>query len=187
MRQGPPPAATGDRSVPPFDYDTGPRRCQWWRVGGRYGGVSGRASGASGYLFPTRRLAPRASCEEMGSRRTLGLFAIILGTAATSATAAAPRSGLYGVVTRGPITPVCRVGVPCDAPAGKVTLTFSRAGLAKTTQTDQLGGYRIALAPGTYAVRTSSKPFGQTPRPANVHVRAGHVDKIDFAIDTGIR
>ena len=87
---------------------------------------------------------------------------------------------------RGPITPVCRVGVPCSGPAAEVTLTFSRAGVLRTTTTDEHGRYRIELPPGTYTVRTSSKPFGQTPRPATIRVRAGHSQHIDLTIATGI-
>ena len=104
-----------------------------------------------------------------------------------SAAGAVPRSGLYGTVMRGPITPVCLVGVPCEAPAAKVILTFSRASFVRETQTDEQGTYQIELPPGIYSVRTNSKPFGQTPRPARVHVRASHLDKIVFTIDTGIR
>jgi hypothetical protein len=106
---------------------------------------------------------------------------------AAGASAATPRSGLHGTLMRGPITPVCMMGVPCDAPAAGVTLTFSRAGAVRETRTDQRGTYRIALPPGIYAVTTSSKPFGHTPRPARVHVRAGYSDRIVFMIDTGIR
>jgi hypothetical protein len=119
--------------------------------------------------------------------RALTVIAIALGPLAADASASLPQSGLHGVVTRGPITPVCRVGVPCDGPAPNVTLTFTRAGVAKAVRTDQRGAYRIKLGAGIYTVRTSSKPFGQIPRPANVHVRAHHWDTIDFAIDTGIR
>ena len=122
----------------------------------------------------------------MRPKRALALMAVSLAAAA-SASAAPWRSGLFGIVMRGPITPVCRVGVPCDAPARNVILTFSRPGLVRETRTDEQGAYRIGLPPGIYSVRTNSKPFGQTPRPARVHVRAGHVDKIVFTIDTGIR
>jgi Carboxypeptidase regulatory-like domain len=122
----------------------------------------------------------------MGPRRTIVVMAVGLALAA-SATAAPSRSGLHGTVLRGPITPVCRVDVPCDAPAAGLTLTFSAVGVVRETKTDKQGAYRIALPPGIYAVRTSSKPFGQTPRPARVHVRAGHSDRIVFRIDTGIR
>lgn len=116
----------------------------------------------------------------------LALIAVNLAAVA-GASATSPPSGLYGTVRRGPITPVCRSGVPCDAPAPNTILTFSRAGLARKTQTDQQGAYRIGLPPGVYLVRTNSKPFGQTPHPTHVRVRAGHRDKIVFTIDTGIR
>ncbi len=114
---------------------------------------------------------------------------IVLAVAAGAARrpAGSSASGLYGIVMRGPITPVCREGVPCDAPASDVTLTFSRSGRAWSARTDQRGAYRIRLAPGIYAVRTSAKPFGQTPRPARVRVRAGPHGRLVFTIDTGIR
>jgi hypothetical protein len=123
----------------------------------------------------------------MNSTRACALVAATLAGVATAASAAVPRSNLYGIVRRGPIMPVCRVGVSCDAPAARVMLTFARAGVVETTRTDEHGKYRIKLSAGIYAVHTSSKPFGQVPRPAKVHVRAGHSDQIDFAIDTGIR
>ena len=94
---------------------------------------------------------------------------------------------LHGTVTRGPITPVCQVDVPCDGPAGHVTLLFSRAGTTTKTSTDANGLYRTRLRAGFYSVRTNQKPFGTTPRPANVHVVAGRDGRINFFIDTGIR
>ena len=62
--------------------------------------------------------------------RALALIAVSLA-AVVDASAALPRSGLYGSVRRGPLTPVCRVGVACDAPARNVILTFSRTGLVR--------------------------------------------------------
>jgi hypothetical protein len=94
---------------------------------------------------------------------------------------------LHGTVTRGPITPVCRVGVPCDAPAGHVTLMFTRAGVTAKTSTDANGRYRIKLKAGYYSVRTNQKQFGTTPKPANVRVMAGRDRAVPFFIDTGIR
>jgi hypothetical protein len=94
-------------------------------------------------------------------------------------------SGLRGVVHRGPVTPVCLAGVPCDRPAGHVRLTFSRNGVAKAALTDAAGRYRIVLAPGSYAVRISPAPFRFTPRTATV--TRGRMAVRDFWIDTGIR
>jgi hypothetical protein len=107
---------------------------------------------------------------------------------AASPAATAPTSGLYGVVRKGPIAPVCRQGVACDAPA-EVTLVFSRLGRdVGRTRSTASGRYRIALPPGFYAVRTLER-IGITPniRPRNVHVRVAHFDRLDFSIDTGIR
>jgi hypothetical protein len=94
---------------------------------------------------------------------------------------------LHGTVTRGPITPVCQVGVPCNAPAGHVTLLFTRAGTTTKTSTDANGHYRIKLRSGYYSVRTNQKPFGTMPKPANVRVIAGRDRTVHFFIDTGIR
>ena len=63
----------------------------------------------------------------VGSRK-LPLVAVIvaLGAVAGGAEAGA-RSGLWGVVTRSPISPICVAEQPCDAPAPGVTLVFTHA------------------------------------------------------------
>ena len=110
--------------------------------------------------------------------------ALALGPAASPATL---RSGLYGVVRKGPIMPVCRTDVPCDAPA-QVTLVFTRAGnVVARAKSDAEGRYRVAILAGYYAVRTQPRIGFGAMRPTNVHVRAGHFDRLNFSIDTGIR
>jgi Carboxypeptidase regulatory-like domain len=94
---------------------------------------------------------------------------------------------LHGQVMRGPITPVCRVGQPCDAPAKNVRLLFTRAGRTTSTLTDSTGRYRVRLAAGTYTVRTDQAPFGRVPQPQVVTVKASTLRRVDFHIDTGIR
>ncbi len=92
-------------------------------------------------------------------------------------------SGLYGKVTRGPLTPVCTIDQPCYGPAAGVTLSFVRSSTVTgrvTTAKD--GTYRIRLAPGTYAVLG---PKRMTPTTARVY--AGRVVRQNFSIDTGIR
>jgi hypothetical protein len=117
----------------------------------------------------------------------LELQAAALGGTAAGAPA---RSGLTGIVMRGPITPVCRVDVPCDAPAAAFVLVFARAGTVRPLRatTDARGRYRVALPAGTYTVSGAVPAgVGRGISPARVHVRAGHVDRIDFSVDTGIR
>jgi hypothetical protein len=94
---------------------------------------------------------------------------------------------LHGTVTRGPITPVCRLGTPCSAPAKNVALSFMRNGTTRSTTTDDRGRYSIHLPAGVYAVKTNQRPFGTVPQPRTVRVRASQSTRVDFAIDTGIR
>ena len=94
---------------------------------------------------------------------------------------------LNGTVTRGPITPVCQVGTPCDGPAAHVTLFFTRAGKRTSTTTDAQGHYRLKLRAGLYTVRTNLKVFGTMPKPDTARVVAGRDRRVNFFIDTGIR
>jgi len=97
-------------------------------------------------------------------------------------------SGLQGTVTKGPTTPVCRQDEPCTAPA-RVTLLFQRPGRAAVkVGTTALGTYRAILPAGYYTVKIAGRTgLIPTIHPRRVHVRVGHVDRLDFDIDTGIR
>ena len=96
-------------------------------------------------------------------------------------------SGVQGLVTKGPTTPVCRQGEPCTAPV-QVTLLFHRAGHTYRTRSRPDGRYRILLSPGYYTVTTLERvDIGRNITPRSIHVRRGHVDRLDFSIDTGIR
>jgi hypothetical protein len=93
---------------------------------------------------------------------------------------------LHGMVTRGPLTPVCRVGVPCNGPAAHEALVFSGVGKVWATSTDARGGYRIVLAPGVYSVRTSIK-YGRAYKPLKVRVISSRDRRVNLFLDTGIR
>lgn len=94
---------------------------------------------------------------------------------------------LHGTVLRGPISPVCRIGTPCTAPAKNVTLYFTRDGRTLTAKTDARGRYRLRLTAGVYAVKTDQRRFGVRPQPRSVTVRGGLDRRVNFTIDTGIR
>jgi hypothetical protein len=88
---------------------------------------------------------------------------------------------------KGPVTPVCREGVPCDVPAAHVTLFFGRGGrIVARVQTTAKGTYRLALRPGRYSVSTARR-IGFSLRPAAILVPRGRFRHVDFSIDTGIR
>jgi hypothetical protein len=108
---------------------------------------------------------------------------------AAGANATARPSGLYGVVTRGPITPVCVAELPCSAPAPNVTLLFSRNDhVVGRVVTDAFGRYRLRLPSGLYIVRRPAAALiDRRLDPSRVRVYRGKFGRIDFSIDTGIR
>lgn len=122
-------------------------------------------------------------------KNTLGLAVLatlVLGCG--SAGGGTATSGLKGRVMRGPTTPVCRVGVPCEEPARGVKLVFSRSGkVVGRTTTNQKGYYRIPLKRGTYSVRTNRPASEKVPQPSRVTVPSDRFKRVVFHIDTGIR
>jgi hypothetical protein len=96
---------------------------------------------------------------------------------------------LHGVVTRGPITPVCQVGIPCSAPAVGAVLLFSQRGqIVAHVRTRSGGRYSVRLAAGAYTVGLSPAPrIGFGLRPSLVRIRPRRNARLDFSVDTGIR
>jgi len=121
-------------------------------------------------------------------RAFVALAAAVVASSAGAATGTTS-SGLRGLVTRGPIVPVCVAGQPCSEPAKNVTLVFSRNGrVVRRTRTNDQGRYRVALAPGLYAVRLTPKPsIGRGLEPVRARVVRARFRRLDFSIDTGIR
>jgi hypothetical protein len=105
------------------------------------------------------------------------------------AQASVVKSGLHGVVERGPIAPVCVAEQPCTEPARNVTLLFSRnSRVVGRAVTDTAGRYRVRLPAGVYAVRRpGSMGIGRGIEPNRARVYAGRFSRVDFSIDTGIR
>jgi hypothetical protein len=131
-----------------------------------------------------RNAGPVLSCEQM---RVFAALAAVVAVSSAGATTSS--SGLRGLVTRGPIAPVCTAEQPCDAPAKNVTLVFLRNGkVARRVRTNEQGRYRLALAPGLYAVRLKTRQtIGRGLEPARARVVANRFRRVDFSIDTGIR
>ena len=97
-------------------------------------------------------------------------------------------TGLVGTVTRGPITPVCRVGVPCDAPfAASFTVTRQTLVVAHF-QSDSAGHYEVLLAPGAYTVTPDSgSPVFPKGQAKVATVGPVGLTRLDLQFDTGIR
>ena len=122
-------------------------------------------------------------------KKALGLAVLAtLALGCGSAGGGTATAGLKGRVMRGPTTPVCRVGVPCEEPAQGVKLIFVRSGkIVGRATTNQNGYYRIGLKRGTYSVRTNRPASEKVPQPSRVSVPSARFKRVDFHIDTGIR
>ena len=121
--------------------------------------------------------------------RVLVLLSSLALLVSASAQATLRRGGLEGLVTRGPIVPVCSIELPCDAPAPHVTLLFSRNDqIVGRTVTDGDGHYALRLPAGMYSVRRpTASSMDRKLEPNQVRVVAGRLRHVDFSIDTGIR
>ena len=114
--------------------------------------------------------------------------------ACTVATARAPDSGITGRVVAAPTCPVEQVPpVPqCAARPLAASLRVRRVGSARaiTVRAASDGRFRLALAPGSYAVQALPRPGSPFPRPPasfTVRVRPGRFTSVTVTYDTGIR
>ena len=111
----------------------------------------------------------------------LAACAVLIGSG--TAAARTHSAVLQGTVLAAPAVPVCMPRVPCLRPAAGVVLAFVRHGLVRARVTTTAnGGYRVALAPGRYVVR-SARPV----TPATVTLSSAQVKRVTFYLDTGIR
>jgi hypothetical protein len=100
-------------------------------------------------------------------------------------------SGVEGVVTLGPTTPVCRVGQSCSRPVMATVAVRDPAGqqvLLFVSGSD--GRFHVALPPGTYTLAPLPlQPGSLYPRavPVTIVVTAGGYTQADVTYDTGIR
>jgi hypothetical protein len=121
--------------------------------------------------------------------KKVGLVVMVALFLAAGAEAVAVPSGVHGIVTRGPIAPMCAAEQPCTQPAKNTTLLFSRSGhVVARAKTDDRGRYHLRLPPGTYGVGLTRTPkVGRGIEPDHVRIRTGRYVRLDFSIDTGIR
>lgn len=127
----------------------------------------------------------------MKAMRIVSLFALALSCLATgcAAPAAPSDTALVGTVVRGPIQPVCRVDVPCDAPFS-ASFTVQRGDrVVATFRSDSEGHFDVLLTPGMYAIVPSPDAPIISPAAQRKDVAVGSSGKTTVLLhfDTGIR
>lgn len=121
-------------------------------------------------------------------RRSAVLFVLLPLLTLAPTAGSTSTSGVRGKVTLSPASPVCIEDEPCSKPARGVLLVFRRDGrVAARVLTTQEATYRVALAPGRYAVSAPAFRRGSGVTPPRVRVLRGTFVRVDLDIDTGIQ
>lgn len=82
-----------------------------------------------------------------------------------------PDTGLQGMVTYGPIQPVCREDEPCDAPL-RARFDVEQAGrVVARFESDANGRFEVRLLPGSYVVIPDAKAVTANKVPEAVSER----------------
>lgn len=117
---------------------------------------------------------------------SIGLVILILVLASCGATPT--DSGINGLVTIGPISPVEQPGVPNDGPYRATIVVKNADGDAvATVQSGADGRFSVNLTPGAYVLEPQSS--GQLPfaQPQEVTVYPHRYTEVTVPYDSGIR
>ena len=98
-------------------------------------------------------------------------------------------TGLTGTVRRGPITPVCQIQVPCDAPFSADFSVEQNGKVVNQFRSDQDGRFTVMLEPGRYRVvpATNAPIIFPASQAKTVDVLSRGLTEVRFTFDTGIR
>ena len=122
-------------------------------------------------------------------RLSVLLLVAAVGGAACGATGPSPATGLTGTVVRGPVTPVCRIEAPCDAPFS-ARFSVERAGRRVAGfQSDTAGAFTVWIDPGAYTVVPGADAPLLSPESQAKRVIVGDsgLTTVRLVFDTGIR
>lgn len=97
------------------------------------------------------------------------------------------QQGIYGTITIGPITPVCRVDIACDGPYSTTIIVSNSGGEVTRFTSDSQGHFLVNLLPGNYTLTPAGS--GRLPwmSPQSVTVSSGLYTQLDIQFDSGIR
>jgi hypothetical protein len=98
-------------------------------------------------------------------------------------------TGLTGVVVRGPVTPVCRIQLPCDAPFSATFSVEQNARRITEFRSDADGRFMVMLPSGVYRVVAGADAPILSPvsQAKTVEVSPVGLTEVRLEFDTGIR
>lgn len=119
--------------------------------------------------------------------RALLLVALLVPALLAACAPAASASGIRGTILAGPACPgPARLDSPCpDRPVAMTVEVVHGATVAATFTSDAAGTFSVAVAPGTYTLRSKNGlPALKSP---TVVVLEGRYTEVEVHADTGIR
>ena len=121
--------------------------------------------------------------------RAAVLVSWLIVVGACGSTAPTPTTGLAGVVVRGPVTPVCQEGVPCDAPLAAEFVVERANRRVAGFRSGSDGRFEVRLAPGRYTVVPGRDAPLLSPGQQRREVEVGPtgLTEVTLLFDTGIR
>lgn len=121
--------------------------------------------------------------------RIATLIAAVVTIAAACPTSNAPSTGLTGTVIRGPVTPVCQINVPCDAPFSASFNVMLNNRKVTSFTSDAQGRFSVRLLPGTYLIVPAADAPLMNPsfQTKTVEVGPEGLTSVQLTFDTGIR
>ena len=120
----------------------------------------------------------------------LVLICGLLVVSSCSTTSPSAATGLSGVVVRGPVTPVCRIDVPCDAPFSAMFSVQRSGRQVAEFRSDASGVFTVFLQPGDYTIIPAPDAPIILPAMQRKQVSvadSGTLTTVRLTFDTGIR
>ena len=117
------------------------------------------------------------------------LIAAVVTIAAACPNSTTPSTGLTGTVIRGPVTPVCQINVPCDAPFSASFDVMLHNRKVTTFTSDTQGRFSVRLLPGIYLIVPAADAPLMNPsfQTKTVEVGPEGLTSVQLTFDTGIR
>jgi len=100
------------------------------------------------------------------------------------------KSGVSGIVTRGPMCPVAREGDSCPDVPYATEIQIHPAGsdvVFAAGQSDKNGKFQFNIPPGEYTVVAANEGISKTCKGVSVIVGPDRIENIAISCDTGIR
>lgn len=123
------------------------------------------------------------------SKRALALLIVLgLATLLASCSNAPTDSGIRGLVTIGPISPVQRNGEPNDRPYATTLIVKRPSGTKVAEVTSGADGrFSVNVAPGNYLIEPQSSRTPPTAQPQPVAIAPHRFTEVRIPFDSGIR